>query len=387
MIIDKYFGGVVLMVQQKIKLIEIIADSSLGGGPRHVLGLIKHIDKNLFDVYVICPSGYLSAEAKQINGVTVINVAMRSKFDLVSLWQIKQAINKIRAEKDPFGPLIVHTHGSRAGFLGRIAAPLKAKRVYTEHRFDADYHLKNQINEWLQRKILSAQNHRSQLIIAVSNSVKDFLVRNNFAPEEKIRVIPNAINLTNEKPKHIIAKNLTAPIIGNIANLNYQKGQIYLINAMPIILKKYPMATLEIIGEGDERKILESEIKKLRLQKHISLLGNKNKVEKYLQHWTVFVLPSIAETFGIVLLEAMAYGLPIVATKVGGIPDVIIHKKNGLLVEPKNEKALAKAILEVLDHPPLAAKFKREGFSRVKNFDWKEIIKKLEQEFIELFNS
>lgn len=373
-------------MEGKVKLIEIIADSSLGGGPRHVLDLVKHVDKEQFDVNVICPGGFLSAEAKQVKGVTVYNIQMLSKFDLVALWNIKKIINKIRAKENPFGPLIIHAHGSRAGLLGRLASPLYAKKVYTEHRFDEDFHLKNPLNEWLQKKIIQIQNHRSDLIIAVSRSVRDFLVKSNMAPEDKIVIIPNGIDLkVVSKSVNQLSVRHEGPIIGNIGNLNHQKGQIYLIEAMPYIMEKYPEAKLEIIGEGEERKILEAEIKRLGLINNITLCGHKNILQKYLSKWSVFALPSVAETFGIVILEAMSMGLPIVASKVGGVSDIITQRKNGILVPPRNSKHLANAILEVLDHPVLAAKLKREGLERVKDFDWKEIIKKIEKEYLGLF--
>lgn len=373
-------------MEGKIKLIEIIADSSLGGGPRHVLDLIKNIDKEKFDVYVICPGGYLSAEAKQLKSVTVYNVDMRSKFDLIALWEIKRIINKIRAEKDPFGPLIVHTHGARGGLLGRLASPSAAKKVHTEHSFNSAFHLENPINEWVQKKIIQRQNHHSDLIIAVSGSVHDFLVKGKMAPSKQIVVIPNGIDLKKtDNSRQITVRDHKAPVIGTVGNLNFQKGQIYLIQALPLVLKKFPLATLEIVGEGAERSVLEAEIKRLNIERHVTLFGHRNSLEKYYKDWSVFVLPSISETFGIVVLEAMKNGLPVVATRVGGIPDIITQNKSGLLVEPRNEKALAQAILKILESPALAAKLKREGLSRVKDFDWKEIIKKIERELLALF--
>lgn len=375
------------MSDQRIKLVQIIADSSLGGGPRHVLDLVKNIDKEKFDVYIICPGGFLSAEAKQVKDVTVYNVQMRSKFDLVALWDIKKIINKIRTEKNPFGPLIIHAHGSRAGLLGRLASPIHAKKVYTEHRFDQDFHLKNPLNEWVQKKLLQIQNFNSDLIIAVSSSVKKYLILSRMAPQEKIVIIPNGVDLAVVgKSVNRLSTDHKAPIIGTIGTLNFQKGHIYLIEAMPYILEKYPLATLEIIGEGEERVVLEAEIKRLNLEKHVTLYGIKSDNTKYMRQWNVFALPSIAETFGIVILEAMSMGLPVVATKVGGIVDIITSKKNGILVEKQNSKQLAKSILEVLDHPVLASKLKREGLVRVKDFDWRDIIKKVEKEYLRLFN-
>ena len=374
-------------MEGKIKLIEIIADSSLGGGPRHVLDLVKNIDKDLFEVHVICPGGFLSAEAKQIKGVAVYNAQMKSKFDYAALWKIKKIISQIRADNHPFGPLIVHTHGSRAGLLGRLAAPPNAKKVHTEHSFDFDYKIKNPVNEWLQKKIIRSQNFRSDLIIAVSHSVRDFLTKSNMAPSEKVVIIPNGIDLSGPKDESQGSKDRKAPVIGNVGNLNFQKGHIYLIDTMPEILKKYPLATLEIIGEGEERTVLESEIKKLNLEKHVTLYGHKNKLDKFMKDWSVFVLPSVSETFGITILEAMRAGLPVVASRVGGVSDIIIRNKNGLLVPSRDIKQLAKSILDVLDHPVLAAKLKRAGIERIKDFDWKKIIKQVEREFLDLFRT
>jgi len=318
--------------------------------------------------------------------VTVYNSQMKSKFDIIAFWNIKKTISQIRASKDPFGPLIVHTHGSRAGFLGRLATPPHAKKVYTEHRFDDDFHLKNPLNEWMQKKVLREQNYHSDLIIAVSHSVRDFLVKSEMALSEKIVIIPNGIELNRTDNRIQNTDNSRkAPVIGNVANLNFQKGQIYLIDAMPEILEKYPLATLEIIGEGEERVALEAEIKRLNIEKNVTLYGFKNKIDRYMKDWSVFALSSVAETFGIVVLEAMKAGLPVVATKVGGVSDIIIQNKNGLLVPSRNSKQLAKSILNVLDNPALAAKLKRAGLERVKEFDWKIIIKKIEKEYLELF--
>lgn len=93
-----------------------------------------------------------------------------------------------------------------------------------------------------------------------------------------------------------------------------------------------------------------------------------------MKHWDVFVSSSIAETFGIVLLEAMKNGLPIVATRVGGVPDIITSLKNGLLVAKEDPESLAEAILKLVDHPSKAAELARHGHEVVKKYDWKNVI-------------
>jgi glycosyltransferase involved in cell wall biosynthesis len=191
---------------QRIKLIQIIADSDLSGGPTHVLGILKNIDKKKYDVSLICPSGELSQKAKEIREVGVYNVSMQSKFDIVALLEIKTAIAKIRLKFDPFGPAIVHAHGTRAGLLARLFLTRKIKTVYTEHRWDADYHIKNKLNEkiqlWMSRKL----NYKTDVIVAVSSSVKRFLLDKKLAPRDRIAVIPNGINLEKSKIKYQISK-------------------------------------------------------------------------------------------------------------------------------------------------------------------------------------
>lgn len=173
-------------------------------------------------------------------------------------------------------------------------------------------------------------------------------------------------------------------IIGNVGNLNHQKGHEYLIEAMPEILEHYPHAMLEIIGEGEERKNLESKIQDLKLERHVTLLGKQVDPMSFMAKWDLFVLPSVAETFGIVVLEAMSQKLPVVATQVGGVPDIIKHNKNGILVSPHSPESIAEATIELLSRPAKMEQLARNASDRVKDFDWKKIVSKVEREYLEL---
>jgi len=374
----------------KIKVVQIIADSDLSGGPKHVLGLLKNLDKDLFECFLICPPGQLSIEAKLIPKVEVANVVMKSKFDIISMFEIHGEIEKIRADKNPFGPIIIHLHGARAGLLGGFAVKRNIPIIYTEHRYDAGYHLKNPVNEFIQKMVLKRLLKKSKSVIAVSGSVKDFLTKSGMAAKEKIQVIPNGIELqlttyNLQEPKKIKEGN-KAPVIGTVGNLNIQKGQKYLVQAMVEILQHYPLATLEIIGEGPLREDLESLAEDLKIKNRVALLGARKDVFAHLRHWDVFVLPSIAETFGIAILEAMQAGVPVVASKVGGILDIIDHRSEGILVSPRDPAEIAEAVKEILDHPAFAAKLKKAGRDRVKDFDWKKVIKEIEELYLSVTN-
>ncbi|MCL5410696.1 MAG: glycosyltransferase family 4 protein [Patescibacteria group bacterium] len=369
----------------KIKLVQIIADSKIGGGPNHILGILRNIDKEKFDCFLICPKGFLSDEAKKIDEITVINVEMKSKFDLKSVLQLREELQEIKAEKDPFGPMIVHSHGPRAGFISRLISPIGAKLVYTEHLLTKNYRLGSPLNYWLQKKIISIQNQKTDLIIAVSSSVKDYLVENNLAPSEKMVVINNAIELADINSEKKVKSANKAPIIGTVGSLNVQKGQEYLIEAMSLMKLKYPLATLEIIGDGPLKNPLKLKAKELGIERNVSFLGYKENIEKYIKHWDVFVLPSVSETFGIVVLEAMRAGVPVVASNVGGVKDIITNNVNGILVKSKNPKEIANAALKIIGHPALAAKMKRSGKERVRDFSWQKKIKELENSYLGLF--
>ncbi len=369
----------------KIKLVQIIADSKIGGGPSHILGILRQIDKEKFDCFLICPKGFLSDEAEKIPGLKIFNIEMKSKFDIGSILKLKSKLQKIRADGNPFGPMIVHSHGPRAGLLANFVLPNGVKFVYTEHIYDESYRLKNPINDYLQRFFLKKQNFKANLIIAVSSSVKKALIKNGLVPADKIIVIPNGVDVDQFKVGKPVASKYNHPVIGSVSNLNPTKGFEYLIDAIPIIKKKFPLISVEIIGAGPERNKLILKVKELGLIHNVSLLGGKKDGYKYIKHWRAFVLPSVSEPFGIAALEAMASGVPVVASKVGGLQDIITDKKNGLLVEPRNSDALAKVILQILENMALGAKLKQGGLLRVKDFDWKKIVKELEKAYLNLF--
>jgi len=377
-------------VDKKIKIVQVIADSDLSGGPKHVLGILENINKDEFDVFLICPAGNLLTLARKIPGVEAYQVEMPSKFDVFAPMEMKYAFRKIYSSGNVFSPMIVHSHGPRAGLLARASLPHGVFSVYTEHRWDFDYHLENRVNEYFQLKYLRKYNFKTDLIIAVSSSVKDFLLKKKLAPENRVIVIPNGIELESKKLK-VKSKNGDKKFhqitIGSVGNLNKQKGYDYLIEAMAIVVKKYPHITLEIVGDGEEREDLRFKIKDLRLDKNITLLGRRNDVEKLMKHWDIFVSSSIAETFGIVLLEAMKNGLPIVATRVGGVPDIITSLKNGLLVAKEDPESLAEAILKLVDHPSKAAEMVRQGHEIVKKYDWKNVIQLVQDAYRNVVSS
>lgn len=201
-------------------------------------------------------------------------------------------------------------------------------------------------------------------IIAVSKATKK-LALNVGAPANKITVIYNAVDETMFTPrsKSLCRQKLGLPqnskIILFVGNLIPRKGVEYLIRALPIILTKIPNVLLVVIGDGPQRNELEHLAKELNLEQNIVFTGriSTEKLCLYYGAADIFVLPSLHEGHPMVLLEAMASGLPVVATKVSGNMETVIHGKNGYLVEPKNAHQLANAIIKILSERKQISKF------------------------------
>jgi glycosyltransferase involved in cell wall biosynthesis len=194
-------------------------------------------------------------------------------------------------------------------------------------------------------------------IIAISRAVKISLMETGI-PADMIKIIYNGIDLSgfnSIEPRLKREFGLTgSPVIGIVSRLVPEKGYEYALKAMPIVLKKFPGALMVIVGDGPLRKALEDLCRSLEISGHVDFLGYQDRVEGLTADFDVFLLPSISEGLGLSLLEAMALGKPVVATEVGGIPEVVKSGVNGLLVPPGDDRALAEATIKILSSRQMA---------------------------------
>ena len=325
----------------KISVLEIIGDSSLAGAPRHLLSILENLDSEKFKLSCICPPGPLASEIRNLHRhVELETINMESRSDFHAIGRIRHAIKKIK-------PDVIHVHGTRAGALGRLAAiGLGIPVVYTEHLWTKNFKLQNHFINYLHHiggwflDLFTTQN------IAVSNAVKEFMVDSNISYPEKIRVIYNGIEPT--KVRAHIFENHDEFWLGTVGTLIPLKGIQYLIRALPAIRKEFPEAKLEIIGEGPFKEKLEREAKKYKMEKYVKFSGFQADVEKSLSKLDLYVQPSLSESFGLAIVQAMSVGLPVVATRTGGIPELVTDGKSGILVEPENAKELSDAIMSIM---------------------------------------
>ena len=371
---------------KKIKILEIIGDSTLTGGPRHLLSLVKGLDKKRFDITCVCPPGVLAGELKEIEGIKVEIIPMHSKWDF-------KAIKKLRKIIKFLNPLIVHAHGVRGGWLGRLACigPKKTapKVIYTEHLWTSDYRLKNPISHFFQIFGLWFLDLITSKTIAVSKAVADFLVKRGITRPEKLVVIYNGIELP--KLSKLTKSTKLTKTIGFVGSLEKRKGIEWLIRAVPELKLKIQNEKLKIIivGEGKEKENLKKLTKKLKIENQVEFKGFVEKISDIYPTLDVYAQPSLDEAFGISALEAMSFGVPVVASNVGGLRELLNLKsdKCGILVPPKNESALAEVILKILKNEKLAKKMGKAAKKRASFFTASKMVKETEKLYEGLLKS
>jgi len=356
----------------KIKVLEIIGDSSLAGAPRHFLSILESLDLEKFELSAICPPGPLAGEIRSLRRHIDLEVFnMDSRFNM-------EAIKKIRNQIKHIKPDLIHIHGTRAGSLGRLAAiGLNIPVIYTEHLWTKEFHLDNKFLNFIHFFGYWFLDLFTNLNIAVSGAVKEFLIDAGISRDSKVKIIYNGI----EPPRHSAdIFQHDEILIGTVGTLNQNKGMQFLIRAMPHIRKEFPTAKLEIIGDGPYKKHLMWEAKVQKLGDNVKFIGFVADVEKYLAKFDCYVQPSLSESFGLAIVQAMSLGLPVVATETGGIPEIITHGITGFLIPPQKPKIIAESVIEILRNRERARKMGQTARKEVQiKFNLKDMISELEQ--------
>ncbi len=224
----------------------------------------------------------------------------------------------------------------------------------------------------------------SDVITVNSRFMRQQLLSVDPGCDSKIVIIPMGVNPGRFRPPGNTDRKTgdkTGHVILSVGRLIDWKGMNFLIEALPEVLKRYPDTRLYIIGTGPEQENLRKKSTELNITKAVHFLGNvrSEDILNYFYSADVFVLPSInksgeTEGLGVVLLEAMAAGCPVIGSNVGGIPDIIIDGETGFLVPEQNPRVLADRIIQILSDPGISEKFREKGYSRVSElFTWEKI--------------
>jgi glycosyltransferase involved in cell wall biosynthesis len=328
------------------------------------------------------PDGELRRRAAE--GLDLIPIAPRMEMDLSAAWKFSRLIRRLQPDvihaHDPHGvamAALALSIGSAAANRSTLREPQgrpEQRRGATSSRQGAsmpalvaarrvDFHLKgNSFSRWKYRQV--------DCFITASEAIRQMLVADG-VPEDRTVTVHEGIDVEHALAAAPVNVHEAfwlphgSPVVGNVAALVPHKGQRYLVDAAHLVVQQLPDARFVILGEGELREHLEKQVREHHLEKHVLLPGFRTDVLGCIKGFDLFVMSSVTEGLGTSLLDAMACARPIVATRAGGIPEIVEDGVNGLLVPVRDHHALADAIMRALKDTDLRQRMGAAGFARV----------------------
>ncbi len=364
-----------------ISILHIVLSTVTGGMENVIYNLATAYDKSKFNLKVGCLHE-LGALSTKMEGHGVESKLVPGMIPGVSMIYPRRLIEFIRRSKCD----IVHTH---SGCWPKVAAACSrignVKLVYTEH---GRTHPDPRLTVFLDALAARATDR----VVAVSEPLRKYLISRVGVPENKIMTINNGIDTERFRPSNdgvAVRRELgysdNEVVIGIVARLAPVKNHRYLIDAFRLVAQKAPQARLLIIGDGPLRTSLQDFTAAYDLDDRVTFLGDRMDVPRLLTGVDISVLSSQSEGISLTLLEAMSSGLPVVATAVGGNPDIIQDRKNGLLVDTDNVPAFADSLSTLVESSELRSKMGQRGREHVvANWSLRAMNKKYEELYEQL---
>ncbi len=371
------------------RVLQIVDGFRMGGAENKLWELIQRLDHHKYEIMLanVGPTGPLQAQFEQL-GIELFDFRRRWAFDPLPFLKLYRVMRQRRID-------IVQTTLFWADFIGATAAkcagvPVILSWETVSHEGDP-YH-----NNFQRRNGYRLAMKCVDLIIAVSQEVKESLICRRHLPAEKIRVIHYGVDLEQFRPngraprlakRQEIGAQPEHFLIGIVARLEPWKGHRYFIEAFAEIAPRFPEANVILVGEGSLRSALEQMTREKNLQGRLSFLGVRKDVAQLVNCLDLFVLPSLpGEGLPNVLLEAMACRIPVIATRVGGVPELVRDGQNGYLVPPGDADALRATLVRALSDRARLQEIARAGRATVEeNFSLHQQIATFEQTYDELY--
>ncbi len=383
--------------RKKLKICHVITRMIVGGAQENtLLTIVGHLNKGHEVVLVTGPTSGPEGKLLTTPGLP--------KFEVVELPSLVREVNPIQdfraylQMKKLFkerGFDVVHTHTSKAGVNGRVAAWHAGVPavVHTVHG-QAFHPYQSKINNWLYRTAERWAAKHSHKIYAVAQAMIDQCVDAGIAPREKYMVVYSGMDIDkflNAQPEPALREQLGIPenakVIGAVGRLFPQKGYEYFIPAARLILDAHPETHFLIVGNGIMREELELWIDKLGMAGHFHFAGlvPPDQVCRYIALMDVLMHLSLHEGLPRCVVQALAGGKPSVGFDLDGTPEVIIPGKTGFLATPENDVEAAEGVIKILDDPQLAGRLGRNGKNLVADrFPWQKMADILEDEYYKL---
>jgi glycosyltransferase involved in cell wall biosynthesis len=345
------------------RLLLVVDSLDMGGAERHVIALGSGLAEVGHDVTIACSSAGVLASMANDAGLHVrplLNYRIKRHLSFPFAYQLGRFLRRQCFD-------LVHAHIYASAAASAVATlGMHIPLLLTEHTEASwrTYHA---------RLISRFVYRRASHIIAVSEAIRSRLVDVDKVPQSAITVIPNAYlpppqSLPKLQLRHLIGRP-SGPVIGMVARLQPEKGVVDFLEAAKDTLQIFPDGNFVVVGDGPLRHELAQKAEQLGIARHVQFLGLRLDGPALISQFDILVVPSIPSLSGegtpLVVLEAMAAGVPVVATAVGGIPEQVRHKREGLLVPPGNHRAFGEAIMTLLGDPVLAQRLGQAGRKRI----------------------
>lgn len=382
-----------------VRIAYILTPIEFGGAEKVNVTFLQNVNRNRYDIHLILlirPWEKDNTFIDIINNdnffVTKIPVAKKNPSEGKDYLRVARCVIYLHKILSKSSYDVVHSHG----YFADIISAMPSKLLNIPHMSTCHGFIANDKNLKIYNKFDKYVLRSCKKVIAVSSVIRDELVSNG-VKQSKIRVIQNAIECKyndHQLKKHRVDKRRYLSIeekeylIGFVGRLSDEKGVNYLIEAASMLKKISIDFKIAIVGDGQKKNELISLANSKGLDSEIIFAGFQKDIEKWIPAFDVFVLPSLTEGTPMALLEAMSMGVPVIASAVGGVPSVLDHEVNGLLVEPGDSKALYKNIKRLLYDPLLRKKLVYEAISTiVERFDSSVWCRTIENEYDSLLQN
>lgn len=384
---------------KKIKVLQIITRLIVGGAQEHVMYLCDLLDKKRFQVKLI------SGPQTGSEGELITEVRKRN-IDLMILPELVREINPAKdflalvkltkyIRKENFD--IVHTNTSKAGILGRFAAKLAGSPViiHTLHGWAFHNHMSKEKRNLYITMEKWAEKFTHKLITVSELDINKGLAE-GIGTKSKYVTIHSGIDLNIFNPSSLDRENKKREwnidpsdrVVGSVTRLSEQKAPTDFVRMANEVLKHNPNVSFLLVGDGPLKDEIQDLIDHFKISNKVIMTGVRHDIPELLTLMDIFVLPSLWEGLPRVFPQAMAMGLPIVATDVNGAPEAIKHSVNGFLVPPKDFAALAQRTLQLTEDSELARKMGEAGRKMVyPNFCIREMVRRTEQLYLNILET
>lgn len=363
-------------------ILYLSTSSGPGGAERVISNLAASLDPERYRA-ILClfRPGWIQ-ERSEDRGIRTFIIPTHGMTDWRWALQFKRLLRQERVD-------LIHAHEFDANVQGTFVAALSGIPLV------ATVHGKNYFWERFRRRLAYRWVSRRATMVAVSENLKQFIVEKAGASPDRVKVLYNGVDVLphcGRADVDVCRKELSLPendqIVGVVGNLYPVKGHQYLIDGIPAVLTKCPNTSFVFAGRGQLETELKEQVHRLGLDSRVYFLGLRQDIPRILAMLDVFVLPSLSEGLSMAILEAMIAGKPVVATRVGGNPELVLDGETGFLVPPRDGKALASSLVTLLTNRQQADLFGEKGKRRAEGqFSLKTMVRAYQSLYDECLQS